>query len=81
MQTPLYVYLKDSRKNDKNKITWTLDAEAAFASAKADMANAALLAYPSATVEIRLVNDASDFAMGAVLEQKHAKTWKPLSFF
>jgi hypothetical protein len=81
VQTPLHVYLKDSRKNDKRVITWTPDAETAFATAKTDLANATLLAHPSAIAETRVSTDASDFAMGAVLEQRIDNIWKPLSFF
>lgn len=81
VQAPLHVYLKDSRKNDKRKVTWTPEAETAFTTAKSDFVNAALLAHPSTTAHTRLVSDASDFAMGAVLEQKFPEGWKPLAFF
>ena len=40
-----------------------------------------LLAHPSAEDEIRVVSDASDFAMGAVLEQFTKGSWSPLAFF
>ena len=81
VQAPLHVYLTDSCKNDKREISWTPEAETAFATTKSDLANAALLAHPSASAETRLVSDASDFSMGAVLEQKFPEGWKPLAFF
>lgn len=40
-----------------------------------------LLIHPSDSAETRLVTDASDFAMGAVLEQHVSDAWKPLAFF
>ncbi|TGZ54618.1 hypothetical protein DBV15_12249, partial [Temnothorax longispinosus] len=69
--------LKTREKNDKREIIWTPDAEKAFVSAKSDLANAAFLAHPSTNAKTRLVTDASDFAMGAVLEQNIENTWKP----
>lgn len=48
---------------------------------KLDLANAALLAHPSTTADTRLVSDASDFSMGAVLGQKFPEGWKLLTFF
>lgn len=81
VQAPLHVYLTDSRKNDKREIAWSPEAETAFLKAKQDLANAALLNHPSDTAETRIVTDASDTAMGAVLEQHLSATWKPLAFF
>lgn len=81
VQAPLHVYLTDSRKNDKRKIPWIHEAETAFAKAKSDLANVALLAHPSNTADTRVVSDASDFSMGGVLEQKSHNGWKPLAFF
>jgi transposase InsO family protein len=81
VQAPLHAFLSDSRKNDKREIAWTPEAETAFVKSKQDLANAALLIHPSDTAETRIVTDASDTSMGAVLEQKLANFWKPLAFF
>lgn len=80
-QAPLHVYLRESRKNDKREIAWTPEAEGAFNQIKKDLANATLLAHPSEDAETRVVSDASDFAMGAVLEQRSGNSWRPLAFF
>ncbi|EFA12902.2 Retrovirus-related Pol polyprotein from transposon opus-like Protein [Tribolium castaneum] len=48
---------------------------------KHDLAQAMLLIHPTATDTISLTVDASDFAMGAVLEQNQGGSWKLLSFF
>ena len=80
-QTPLQQYLCDSRKNDKHQIPWNSLTEAAFERVKNDLANVALLAYPSRDAETRLVTDASDFGMGVSLEQRLDDSWKPFAFF
>lgn len=81
IQAPLHVYLQDSKKNDKHTIDWSADAEAAFVNAKKSLAEHTLLAHPSPETRTRLVTDASDFAMGAVLEQFVKNSWRPLAFF
>lgn len=80
-QAPLHIFITNSRKNDKRIIKWNARAEDAFNKCKASLAKAALLAHPSPVAEIRLVTDASDFAMGAVLEQRRFSSWEPLAFF
>jgi len=40
-----------------------------------------MLSHPSAEAETRLISNASDFAKGAVLEQRLDNSWKPLAFF
>lgn len=80
-QAPLNQFLCDSRKNDKQEIPWDTQSEAAFERVQRDLANATLLAHPSHDAETRLVTDASDFGMGASLEQKISSEWRPLAFF
>ena len=69
-QASLNNFLSDSRKNDKRVIPWNPEAEKAFEKVKLDLTNATLLAHPSHKGETRLVTDASDFGMGASLEQR-----------
>lgn len=45
------------------------------------MVNATLLAHPISDATLALKTDASDTAMGAVLEQYNQGTWEPLGFF
>jgi len=80
IQAPLHIFLKNSRKKDKHVIEWTVEAETAFKNSKAELAKATLLVHPSADMRTRLITNASDFAMGAVLEQ-YLNSWKPLAFF
>lgn len=81
VQAPLHEFLKDSRKNDKRVIEWTTEAENAFEKSRTSLANVTLLAHPSHEAKTRVVTDASDFAMGAVLEQHIHEEWRPLAFF
>lgn len=81
VQAPLHEYLCESKKNDKREIVWTSQAEEAFSRIKSDLANATLLNHPAPDAVTRLVTDASDFGMGASLEQRFQDSWKPLAFF
>lgn len=81
MQAPLHVYLTNTRKNDRRKIAWTVEAENAFNKAKQELIDATLLTHPSKTAETRVITDASALAIGAALEQRESDTWKPLAFF
>ncbi|XP_023245119.1 uncharacterized protein LOC111642839 [Copidosoma floridanum] len=80
-QAPLNDYIRGSVKNDKREIAWTPEADAAFEKAKEDLAGVALLSHPAIGAETRLVTDASDLAMGAVVEQRQGERWRPLGFF
>ena len=83
MQAPLNAYLKYSPKNDKCKILRTELADQAFIKVKSEFTNAVLLVHSRIDAEIRLLNDASDFSLGATLEQKclNNNFWEPLAFF
>lgn len=63
-QSPLHRYLLNFKKNDKREMAWTTEAEAAFKKTKNDLADATLLAHPSADAQTRIVTDASDIGMG-----------------
>lgn len=81
-QAPLNAFLIDSRKNDKRQIPWDPASEEAFNKCKTDLANATCLVHPKYNAPIRLVSDASNFAVGAVLEQfSDSNCWEPLAFF
>ena len=45
------------------------------------LAEATTLAFPSSNLPTQIVVDASDIAIGAVLQQKHEEAWKPIAFF
>uniref|UniRef100_A0A3Q2WY89 Gypsy retrotransposon integrase-like protein 1 n=1 Tax=Haplochromis burtoni TaxID=8153 RepID=A0A3Q2WY89_HAPBU len=76
---PLYGALKGKKANDS--VDWFPESIQAFSDAKSALANAALLAHPSPSAQIALTTNASDIAVGAVLEQRISGVWQPLAFF
>uniref|UniRef100_A0A1X7TX34 Reverse transcriptase domain-containing protein n=1 Tax=Amphimedon queenslandica TaxID=400682 RepID=A0A1X7TX34_AMPQE len=65
-----------SKKYKKREIHWTI---AAFNNIKEALAQARLLSHPKTTLS--LATDASDVAVGAVLQQWIDDTWQPLAYF
>lgn len=53
----------------------------AFEECKDSLCSAALLAHPDTNAKLGLVTDASDFAIGGVLQQFKDGNWQPLAFF
>lgn len=53
----------------------------AFQNCKDSLCQAALLAHPDCSAKLALVTDASDKAIGAVLQHLNAGAWEPLAFF
>lgn len=80
-QTILHQMHKNCKKSDKTPLSWTSEALSAFEKSKNDLANAALLVHPHSSFPLSLTVDASNSALGAVVEQYENGIWKPLSFF
>ena len=74
---PLHSLLKGKSRS----ITWTDTATTSFNATKKALAEATLLSYPSPNAPTCLMTDASDTAVGAVLQKNIKGTWKPISFF
>lgn len=68
-------------KNDKSVIKWSEEEKQAFDRCKQELANAALLSYPRENAPTLICVDASDYAMGGVLQQFVNGEWKPLGFY
>ncbi|XP_076278431.1 uncharacterized protein LOC143208168 [Lasioglossum baleicum] len=82
LQAPLNEFLHESKKNDTREIIWTSRSREAFAKIKEALSKATLLVHPRVGADLRVVTDASDFAMGAVLEHRSSKShWEPLAYF
>ena len=62
-------------------LKWNTNAESAFSESKQILANATLLVHPDSTAQINITCDASDVAVGGVLQQFLNGMWQPLSFF
>ena len=83
---PLYDILKQhvAKKNSKKGIPvalWKKEQQNAFLNLKQALSEAVILTYPDPNAMTRLVTDASDVAVGAVLEQHIEGNWKPISFY
>lgn len=76
---PLNAALKGT--NSKKALGWTDEMTKAFESSKRVLSNATLLVHPDPKADIALSTDASDLAVGAVLEQRIGSRWQPLGFF
>ena len=76
--TPLFDLLRGGEKT----LTWTEEAVPGFiAAAKEILAGATVLSHPAPSSDLSLVTDASDRAVGAVLQQWERGAWRPLGFF
>lgn len=80
-QALLHNLKKGQKKKDKRKIKWTDELINAFEACKNQLSNACLLTYPVEGSAISLWVDASDFGMGAVLQQFVNGQWVPLGFY
>ena len=77
---PLIDMLKGKPKTDK-KLVWTSDFEAVFNKTKTILSQASLLVYPDINALTSLMVDASDVAIGGVLQICLNGSWSPIAFF
>jgi transposase InsO family protein len=77
---PLTALLAGDPKGSTS-IDWTPALREAFNESKSCLSNATLLAHPDSKAELALQTDASDIAIGAVLQQLKRGSWEPLAFF
>jgi len=68
-------------KRPSDKPEWTDTTMAAFSQIKNALANTSLLCHPTPDAPKSIMTDASDMAVGAVLQQHINGEWCPLSFF
>lgn len=80
-QMKLQTLIDGNKKNDKSPIAWTEETTVAFQKCKDDLCNATMLAHPARDVELSLVVDASDTAVGCALHQTIGKITQPLGFY
>lgn len=73
--------LHEACKGRGQSITWTKDCQDAFDASKGALASAALLKHPAKDEPLAITADASDYAVGASLDQLQDGHWKPLAFF
>uniref|UniRef100_A0A5S6Q436 RNA-directed DNA polymerase n=1 Tax=Trichuris muris TaxID=70415 RepID=A0A5S6Q436_TRIMR len=64
----------------KRRFSWTQEHETAFQKAKQLLTQAATLAFPRSDAPTQVVADASDAAIGAVIQQFQDYRWVPIAF-
>ena len=74
---PLNALLAGSSK----EVTWTTEALQAFYLIKDMLAETTLLSHPKPDAPLCIMTDASNVAVGAVLQQQVNNIWQPLSYF
>ena len=72
--------LHDLASGPKAEFQWTQEQENAFRAAKSHLAKCSTLAFPQPDAPIQVVADASDNAVGAVVQQLQGGRWVPLAF-
>ena len=77
---PLHI-LFSSRKGEDHTLSWTAEADKAFVSIKEALANASLLYHPKPDAPTSIMTDASDKAVGAVLQQCIGDGWHSIAYF
>ena len=73
--------LTDILRGKPKKFSFSDAARHAFASLKQAISNIAFIKYYEPQVPLSLTTDASDVAVGAVLQQFTQREWRPLAFF
>lgn len=73
--------LLKTKKGPSSEVPWSEEVASAFSTVKEALANATLLVHPLPDAPTRLLTDASDTAVGAVLQQQLDGVWKPLGFY
>ena len=73
--------LTDALVGSPKVFKWTVQMREAFCATKERLANATLLSHPIRGAELQLVTDASEKAIGAVVQQRVKGQVQPLAFF
>ena len=76
---PLHRLFTDMRDGTTG-LCWTTGATTAFANIKQALANATLLSYPKPVAPMTIMCDASNTAVGAVLQQHIGQQWCPIAY-
>lgn len=81
IQAPLNIALAGPKIKGSHSITMTTTMLDAFNKCKSCLAEATTLAHPDPEAELAIHTDASETAIGAVLQQRKNDSWEPLGFF
>lgn len=80
-QAPLNAILVGKQGKSSKPIELTSEQLVAFKDCKLSISQATLLTHPDPDAELAIQTDASDVAIGAVLQQKKGNKWQPMAFF
>ncbi|GFU61422.1 retrovirus-related Pol polyprotein from transposon opus [Trichonephila clavipes] len=80
-QACLHDLVKNKVKRDNTPVVWNDVTKYAFESCKKLITNATALSFPAADARLSLTTNASDFAVGSLLQQHIETTVEPLGFF
>ena len=78
--THLY-HLFEALKGKPKTLNWTPECQKSFDETKEALAKASMLFHPRIGAKLSLTTDASNTAIGGVLEQRGPKGWEPLAFY
>lgn len=81
LQAPLNAVLSGPKVKGSHPVAMTAELLKAFEDCKTSLSRATLLAHPEPSADLAIVTDASDSAIGAVLQQRRGKDWQPLAFY
>ena len=73
--------LFDTLRGKPKTLSWTPECQASFEATKKALATATLLHHPRPGASLSLTTDASNQAIGGVLEQEGPDGWEPLAFW
>ncbi|ROT65540.1 transposon Ty3-G gap-Pol polyprotein [Penaeus vannamei] len=74
---PLHALITPNRASRNTKIKWTPPTNEAFETCKEALASATLLNHPLPEAPLNIAVDASDTAIGAVLQQRQVRHFQP----
>ena len=74
-------HMFEALKGKPKTLTWTEDCQKSFEATKEALAKASMLFHPRIGAPLALTTDASNLAVGGVLEQRGPKGWEPLAFY
>ena len=77
----LFDALKGPKTNKPKTLNWTPGCQTSFEATKTALAAATLLHHPRPGATLALTTDASNSAIGGVLEQRGPRGWEPLAFY
>ena len=74
-------HLFEALAGKPKRLDWNDQLQYSFDSIKHALANATLLHHPDPALPLAVTTDASDVAIGGVVEQRGPEGWEPLAFF